>query len=168
MVTNQRRHAKAASVYFVVSLLVAANLAAAQSGGGTTIPYREWYTGDGLGVNIMLYLQDDDSYSATWDGCLGRYGSASGTWSQTGDIVDLVPDLEDGMLEGFLVRLHFMTTQQGPRLELLQQDENGEWIPRPAFDFRPVGASPQEESMKNDGMTPSGLDQAGRAARQRP
>lgn len=73
-VTNQRRHVKVVSTYFVVSLLVAATLAAAQPSGGATIPYREWYAGDGLGVNIMLNLQDDDSYSAPWDGCLGRCG----------------------------------------------------------------------------------------------
>ena len=158
MVVNQRRHlsvVRACTVSFVVSLLVATTQAATQPSVGTTIPYREWYTGDGLGVNITLYLQDDYSYSATWDGCLGSYGSASGTWSRTGDIVDLAPDREDGMLEDFLIKLRLVSTPEGPRLRLLQQHDNGDWTPRPAFDFEPVGASPQEEPTTNSGTTPN-------------
>lgn len=145
MAVNQRRHRSVVpvcAVIFVVSLLVATTQAATQPSVRTTVSYREWYTGDGLGVNITLYLEDDYSYRATWDGCLGRYGTASGTWSRTGDIVDLAPDREDGMLEDFLIKLELVSTPEGPRLRPLQQNDNGDWTQRPAFDFLPVEASP--------------------------
>ena len=127
---DSRRHLSvvlACAVSSVVLLLVATTQAATEPSVGTTILYREWYTGDGLGVNITLSLQDDYIYRATWDGCLGRYGSASGTWSRTGDIVDLAPDREDGMLEEFLIKLQLVSTPDGPRLRLLQQHDNGDW-----------------------------------------
>ena len=158
MALIQRRHLSvvlACAVSSVVLLLVATTQAATEPSVGTTILYREWYTGDGLGVNITLYLQDDYIYRATWDGCLGRYGSASGTWSRTGDIVDLAPDREDGMLEEFLIKLQLVSTPDDPRLRLLQQHDNGDWTPRPAFDFEPVGVSPQEDPTTNTGGRPT-------------
>ena len=61
-----------------------------------------YYKGDGLGENISLELKDDGTYSAQWHGCLGNYGSASGTWRLSGNDVELSPNSETEMLVGYL------------------------------------------------------------------
>jgi hypothetical protein len=40
-----------------------------------------YYRGDGLGYNISLDLEQDQTYSAVLSGCLGEYGRSSGSWS---------------------------------------------------------------------------------------
>jgi hypothetical protein len=59
-----------------------------------------WYRGDGLGENIYLNLREDGTYEATWRGCLGEYGKASGRWSRTAGEVALTPRGEEGMMKG--------------------------------------------------------------------
>ena len=44
-----------------------------------------YYQGDGLGYNLHLTLEQDGGFDCQWAGCLGNYGSTSGTWSQNGD-----------------------------------------------------------------------------------
>ena len=61
-----------------------------------------YYKGDGLGENISLELKDDGTYSAQWHGCLGSYGTASGTWHLSGNDVELTPMSETEMLTGYL------------------------------------------------------------------
>lgn len=46
-----------------------------------------YFRGDGLGFNQSLDLHPDGTFRCGWSGCLGDYGSASGTWMRAGDRV---------------------------------------------------------------------------------
>jgi hypothetical protein len=46
---------------------------------------------------VVLKLAANGSYDARWEGCMGEYGSAAGTWSLAGDGVALTP-AKDGEL----------------------------------------------------------------------
>lgn len=56
--------------------------------------------GDGLGYNLSLELNADGAFDCTWTGCLGTYGTASGSWSPTPAGVSLAARSADGMLVG--------------------------------------------------------------------
>lgn len=51
----------------------------------------EYYLGDGLGVNWSLTLMPEGRFSFTWAGCLGEYGHAEGSWTETAGTVFLTP-----------------------------------------------------------------------------
>ncbi len=74
-----------------------------------------YYSGDGLGMNIELKLSSDSTFEAEWQGCLGKYGSATGRWSVVDTLLNLVPVADSGMLIGYL------------RVLLIQRF-NGNWI----------------------------------------
>jgi hypothetical protein len=61
--------------------------------------------GDGLGYNITLTLGPSGEYEARWNGCLGAYGTAKGTWAKVGDWLVLQPTEEKNMLRKHLRRL---------------------------------------------------------------
>lgn len=63
-----------------------------------------YYQGDGLGTNIYLELRLDGTYEARWHGCLGDYGTATGSWSLDSGSVHFEPLTESGMLAGYLKR----------------------------------------------------------------
>jgi hypothetical protein len=50
-------------------------------------------------------LNADGSYAARWDGCLGEYGSAKGTWVYTAGQVVFTPRAERGQMVGHLRQL---------------------------------------------------------------
>ena len=55
-----------------------------------------YYFGDGLGVNQRLTLREDGTFHCDWSGCLGDYGSASGTWER-GELLYVSTSTADGM-----------------------------------------------------------------------
>ena len=60
---------------------------------------------DGTGYNIYLTLSEDGTYAAQWCGCLGEYGTASGTWAVADKRIVLKPVKEKDMMKGHLKRL---------------------------------------------------------------
>ena len=67
-----------------------------------------YYRGDHTGYNVTIDLNDSGNYTATWDGCLGNYGTARGTWSVAGTIITLKPTAETGMMKGHLRHLNLV------------------------------------------------------------
>ena len=65
----------------------------------TNILAGTYYTGDGLGYNLALTLDSDGQYSCMWRGCLGVYGTATGTWSVATNTLHLSPKTATGMLK---------------------------------------------------------------------
>ncbi len=61
-----------------------------------------YYRGDHMGYNISLNLNKNGEYSASWHGCLGEYGTATGAWSLTGFVITLNPVNETGMMKDHL------------------------------------------------------------------
>jgi hypothetical protein len=57
-----------------------------------------YFTGDGTGFNLKLDLRADGSFDLTWTGCLGVYGTASGTWALDPDGVSTTTAKADGLL----------------------------------------------------------------------
>jgi hypothetical protein len=82
-----------------------------------------YYKGDGLGENISLELREDGTYSAQWHGCLGSYGSASGTWRLSGNDVELTPVAETDILVGYLRTLSLY--RSWPNYMLARRQESG-------------------------------------------
>ena len=82
-----------------------------------------YYRGDGLGYNIDLDLRADGSYDAEWRGCLGVYGTASGSWSSDGVQVVLSPSNETDMMQGHLRQLDI--EQHEGRSILLHSKDRG-------------------------------------------
>lgn len=59
----------------------------------------DYYQGDGLGLNLYLSLKPDGSFSCQWSGCLGDYGSTSGTWVHDGDQITVKTTESSGLFE---------------------------------------------------------------------
>jgi hypothetical protein len=70
-----------------------------------------YYTGDGLGCNIHLTLHPDGIYKGDWYGCLGHYGSATGNWSVSNNILTFSPFQEAEMMKGYLRQLDVVQTE---------------------------------------------------------
>jgi hypothetical protein len=56
-----------------------------------------YFTGDGTGYNLRLDLRADGSFDMTWTGCLGVYGTASGTWAMDERGIALNATQADGL-----------------------------------------------------------------------
>lgn len=61
-----------------------------------------YYSGDGMGRNVTVVLNGDGTFTSDWQGCLGAYGQARGTWLLEGDQVLFSPANEQEMLTGYL------------------------------------------------------------------
>jgi hypothetical protein len=72
-----------------------------------------YYCGDGLGYNVTLILKDNGTYSGEWQGCLGKYGEASGDWKLSDKRIVLTPKEEDGNMKGHLRTLDVMKYKGG-------------------------------------------------------
>jgi len=64
-----------------------------------------FYCGDGLGYNITLFLKTNGAYYAEWNGCLGNYGVAAGSWRLTDKRIALTPNQETDSMKGHLKTL---------------------------------------------------------------
>ena len=58
-----------------------------------------YYTGDGLGYNLYLELTTNGQFNCTWRGCLGIYGTSTGTWTVVANRITLKPTEETDMLK---------------------------------------------------------------------
>lgn len=56
-----------------------------------------YYFGDGLGINQSLTLRPDGTFHCDWSGCLGDYGSSTGTWAVDGDTLFMSTATANGM-----------------------------------------------------------------------
>jgi hypothetical protein len=72
-----------------------------------------YYCGDGLGYNVTLILETNGTYTGEWNGCLGKYGEASGTWKVSGKRIILTPEMEEGNMKGHLRTLDIMKYKRG-------------------------------------------------------
>jgi hypothetical protein len=61
-----------------------------------------YYSGDGLGRMVTVALNPDGTFYSDWQGCLGVYGEASGSWSLQGDQITFNPANEQQNLVGYL------------------------------------------------------------------
>lgn len=59
-----------------------------------------YYFGDGLGVNQRLQLENDGTFQCNWSGCIGDYGSTSGSWARREDTLYVSTKSADGMFLG--------------------------------------------------------------------
>ena len=79
-----------------------------------------YYSGDGLGRNVTVFLRPNSTYYSDWQGCLGVYGESEGTWALQGDQITFSPAKAKDILAGYLTnattirhngRLGFVRTQ---------------------------------------------------------
>lgn len=62
----------------------------------------DYYSGDGLGVNITIALHDDGTFEGQWLGCLGDYGTSSGRWRLRGEQLVFEEQSSNDMMSGLL------------------------------------------------------------------
>jgi hypothetical protein len=110
----------------------------------------DYYSGDGLGYNLSLSLDNDASFKCTWTGCLGVYGTASGWWYREDDRVRFVTREATEMLVGYLKSADIVPGGQHAALVLPQMrdfyDKHGmsrlsalqRYEPRPRAVTRPA------------------------------
>jgi len=70
-----------------------------------------YYCGDGTGYNVDLTLGPDGAYTAEWQGCLGTYGQAAGTWKLVDGLVAFTPSKETDMMRSHLRGLEVLKFQ---------------------------------------------------------
>ncbi len=59
----------------------------------------DYFEGDGMGYNLHLVLKADGKFNATWNGCLGEYGRATGEWSVRKEGMKLLTRTCEGLLK---------------------------------------------------------------------
>ncbi len=117
-------------IVVAAGLLVVASAAGFYGGGSSSVEpapprvpvpaadaakFAETYYNVGVvSKNIQLTLKPDGSYLATWHGCLGVYGEASGNWRLSERTIVLSPFRETGVLEGFLRTLEILDEGKEP------------------------------------------------------
>jgi hypothetical protein len=80
-----------------------------------------YYHGDGLGMSLHLTLKPDGSYAATWHGCLGLYGEATGNWRVSAKTLILSPFEEKENMVGYLRTLDIV--DDGKRVVFVQPED---------------------------------------------
>lgn len=73
-----------------------------------------YYRGDGTGYNVTITLNPSGKYTAKWEGCLGTYGTAEGSWSDEGEWLKLTPTFETDMMRGHLSWLRIVERDPSP------------------------------------------------------
>ena len=81
-----------------------------------------YYCGDHLGYNVTLNLSTAGKYDARWDGCLGEYGTAEGSWRMSGTKLILTPAKETGLMMGHLTILK-VRKKEGQFTFLSEEDD---------------------------------------------
>jgi hypothetical protein len=72
-----------------------------------------YYRGDKLGYNVYLQLAPSGTYTARWEGCLGLYGTARGSWTLRDQLIVFHPAEETGMMKKHLRQLHVVRQPLG-------------------------------------------------------
>ena len=52
--------------------------------------------------NVTVLINSDGTFVSDWQGCLGVYGEAKGTWQLQGDQIRFDPASEQELLAGYL------------------------------------------------------------------
>ena len=68
----------------------------------------DYYRGDGTGYNLSLALHQGGTYAASWYGCVGLYGTATGEWALASGDLKFTPIEETEMMQGHLRSLEPM------------------------------------------------------------
>jgi len=99
-----------------------------------------YYSGDGLGRMVTVTLRPDGTFSSDWQGCLGVYGEAAGSWQLQGDQIIFSPATEHDALAGYLRRA--TTIQHDGRLGFARaQDVEHEKISQDLVFYKQGGDS---------------------------
>jgi hypothetical protein len=80
-----------------------------------------YHSGDGLGRMVTVSLREDGTFKSVWEGCLGVYGEAEGTWRLVGDRVMFEPSSESEMLVSYLSSA--TTIRDGGRLGFVREQD---------------------------------------------
>jgi len=101
-----------------------------------------YQVGDGLGYNLNLALKEDGKFECRWVGCLGVYGTSSGTWTIQDAGLTLNAAQADGMLKERPVdQLRVFSLQNN---YLLLQERDADWFKKHGADtyccFHQTGA----------------------------
>ncbi len=83
----------------------------------------EYYSGDGLGMNMSLSIKADGRYSFAWDGCLGRYAQSEGAIRAASELLVLAASNAIGAAEGLLLPSRLLIVRWGDRLYLVPEDK---------------------------------------------
>jgi hypothetical protein len=109
----------------VQGLPVAQREPTASSTKGVTVQevVGSYYFGDGLGVNCLLKLRPNQTFTFSWTGCLGEYDKNDGPFVREGDLVVLKPtkpNRREGF-EGTATRLY--PVRWADRLYLIAEEQ---------------------------------------------
>jgi hypothetical protein len=86
----------------------------------------DYHQGDGLGYNLNLKLNRESTFDCTCTGCLGVYGTSSGTWSAEAGALSLIAVNSDGMMKSKPIeKMHVISFQDHV---LLLQDQDRRWF----------------------------------------
>ena len=88
-----------------------------------------YYQGDGLGFNLDLHLRENGTFTCSWAGCLGEYGTTDGTWIRVGDRIVVTTDNAVGEFAGR--SLGSMTIVQHDGETRLLRDVDAELVTEP-------------------------------------
>lgn len=80
-----------------------------------------YYSGDGLGRLVYVTLEPNGAFTGNWEGCLGVYGQAEGTWRLEGDQVVFEHQSASGDLAGYLSRA--TTVRHSGKLALARSED---------------------------------------------
>lgn len=72
-----------------------------------------YYRGDGTGFNLTLTLKSNGHFDCRWTGCLGVYGTSTGTWKVEGDEIQMSTLTAKGMMEDKPIGTLTITTNLG-------------------------------------------------------
>jgi hypothetical protein len=84
----------------------------------------DYYTGDGLGYNLLLSLREDGTFTCKWLGCLGDYGHATGNWARAGDRVIFVNRDSTDQLKDYLRGATVVDGVEFPAIVLDQEHDS--------------------------------------------
>ena len=84
-----------------------------------------YYEGDGLGVNVYINIQSNGTFDCLWRGCLGVYGTSTGSWSFATNRLVLRPTEETDMLRDYPLReFDVQSTRDSVPLLMLQNSNS--------------------------------------------
>jgi hypothetical protein len=84
----------------------------------------DYRLGDGLGYNLHLVLKTDGRFACTWRGCLGVYGSATGTWAIQAAGIKLSSQMREGKLKELALDRLRVISFSGHYLLLREEDRD--------------------------------------------
>ena len=81
-----------------------------------------YYRGDGKGYNLELTLESSRQFHCRWTGCLGLYGTSTGTWRVDDNQIQMSTLTANGMMEDNPIGTLTVSTDMGKTI-LVQNDD---------------------------------------------